>query len=94
MNFEFDPHKDASNAAKHGISLTFGARLFSDNVHLLVPSERPGDGEVRWKVIGIVDGDFYTAVHVWRGDAIRFISVRRSNAGEERLYHSAASRPE
>lgn len=55
---------------------------------------REGDGEARWKVIGEVDGQLYTAVHVWRGDVIRYISVRRSNAGEDRLYRGAASRPE
>lgn len=94
MDFEFDPDKDALNSAQHGVSLAFGARIFTDTAHLVVPAFRPEDGEDRWKVVGKVDGDFYTAVHVWRGDTIRFISVRRSNAGEERLYHSAASRPE
>jgi uncharacterized DUF497 family protein len=94
MNFEFDPDKDALNNRQHGVSLAFGARIFSDQSHLVVPSFRPEDGEDRWKIVGVVDGEFYTAVHVWRGDTIRFISVRRSNAGEERLYHSAASRPE
>ncbi len=94
MDFEFDPDKDALNSAQHALSLAFGARLFADQRHLVVPSFRPDDGEERWKVIGLVDGNFYTGVHVWRGNVIRFISVRRSNAGEERLYHSAASRPE
>ena len=94
MSIEFDPDKNTTNRERRGLSLAFGARIFSDRTHLIVPSFRPEDAEDRWKIIGIVDGVFYTAVHVWRGDVIRFIPVRRSNAGEERLYHSAASRPE
>lgn len=87
MNSEFDPDKDRLNVAKHGVSLGFGARVFSDDAHLVLASARPIDGEDRFKVIGLVDGKLYTAVHVHRGDAVRFISVRRSNDGEERLYH-------
>jgi uncharacterized DUF497 family protein len=44
------------------------------------------DGEDRDKVIGMVDGQCWTAVHVQRGTAIRMISVRRSNPGEQRVY--------
>ena len=94
MSFEFDPAKDAWNLARHGISLAFGVRILSDTSYFVVPSFRPEDGEERLKMIGVVDGKFYTAVHVWRGNVIRFISVRRSNDGEERLYHSVARRPE
>lgn len=94
MQIEFDPAKDAAHAAQHGLPLAFGARLFDDPSHLVLPSFRREDNENRWKVIGLVDGRLYTGVHVWRGAVIRFISVRRSNAGEERLYHGAAGRPE
>jgi hypothetical protein len=93
MRLEYDPAKDSINLAQHGVSLSFGGTLFDDPAHLVVPSARPRDNEDRWKVIGLVDGRCFTAVHVWRETAIRFISVRRSNEGEQRLY-SAASRPE
>ncbi|KPF77635.1 hypothetical protein IP88_05795 [alpha proteobacterium AAP81b] len=94
MEIEFDPAKNAANLAAHGLALAFGAAVFGDSGHLIVPSHRTEDGEDRWKAIGLVDGKFYTAVHVWRGEAIRFISVRRSSAGEQRLYHSASRRSE
>jgi hypothetical protein len=94
MQIEYNLGKDAAILAQHGLSLAFGARLFEDGNHLVVPSFRLEDNEERWKVIGRVDGRSYSAVFVWRGAVIRFISVRRSNAGEERAYHGAASRPE
>jgi hypothetical protein len=87
MDNEFDPAKDELNNAKHGVSLSFGAAIFLDDAHLLLVSSRLIDGEDRFKAIGMVDGKLYTAVHVYRVDVVRFISVRRSNDGEERLYH-------
>jgi uncharacterized protein len=66
--------------------LVFGRRVFDDPDHVLLASSRPIDGEDRYKAVGQVDGKLYTAVHVWRGDVVRMISVRRSNAGEQRDY--------
>jgi uncharacterized DUF497 family protein len=87
MDIEFDTAKDEANHAKHGLSLAFGARLFDDINHIVGGTVRPADREARFKVIGMVDGKLYSAVHVHRGAATRFISVRRSNDAEEKLYH-------
>ncbi|MFN7054217.1 BrnT family toxin [Hyphomonas sp.] len=89
MTDRFDPAKDATNRDKHGLSLAFGDRIFEDEDHLIIPSIRPRDGEERFKVVGNVDGKLFTGVFVWRGDLPRFVSVRRSNANEEKAYRSA-----
>ncbi len=86
MLIEFDTAKDAANRAKHGIALAFGAQIFDDEDHTFTPTIREGDEEDRFKLIGTVDGKLYTAIHVWRGNAVRFLSVRRSNASEQRDY--------
>ena len=88
MNIEFDPTKDTANREKHGVSLAFGERVVADVDAVMVGSQRERDGEFRRKAIGLVDGKLWTAVFVERGVAVRFISVRRSNDGEERRYHS------
>lgn len=88
MEFELDSAKDKANQKRHGLSLSFGTRTFEDPDHLIVPTIRKADEEERYKVIGEVGGKLYTAVHVWWGQIVRFISVRRSNASEERAYHS------
>jgi uncharacterized DUF497 family protein len=85
----FDPAKDAANLLKHGLSLAFGNRIFEDVSHLILPSIRPIDGEERFKVLGKVDGKLFTAVFTWRDGEPRFISVRRSNGGEERAYRAS-----
>lgn len=89
MQTRFDPVKDAANRQKHGLSLAFGDRIFEDDDHLVIPSVREIDGEERSKVVGVVGGKLFTGIFVWRGALPRFISVRRSNKGEERAYHSA-----
>lgn len=88
MEGRFDPEKDAVNRRKHKLSLRFGDRIFADDNHLIIPSIRRQDGEERFKVVGFVDEKLFTGVFVWRGDVPRFISVRRSNKGEERAYHA------
>ncbi|MBA4163508.1 MAG: BrnT family toxin [Erythrobacter sp.] len=86
MEFEWDPIKDDANLFKHRLRLAFGRRVFDHEDHVVVASHRPIDGEDRFKAIGLVDGRHYTVVHVWRGDVVRLISVRRSNASEQRDY--------
>lgn len=88
MTSSFDPNKDSINLKAHKLSLAFGDRIFEDDNHLIIPSIRPEDREERFKVIGIVDQKLFTGVFTWRDDLPRFISVRRSNNGEERAYHS------
>ena len=83
MDFDYDPAKDAINRAKHGVALAFGRWVFSDRDHIVLASFRPIDGEDRYKAAGRVEGRLFTAVHVWRGDTIRLISVRRSNGSEQ-----------
>ena len=88
MEFEFDPAMDEANRFKHGLRLASGMQVFDDPFHEVLTSFRPVDGEDRFKAVGLVEGKLYTAVYVRRGDAVRLISVRRSNASEQRDYDS------
>ena len=88
MKIEFDADKDAANLAKHGVSLTHGAKVFDDGDVLIVPTIRDGDQEDRYKAIGLIDGKLWIAIFVYRGSAVRFLSVRRSNPNEQRIYDS------
>ena len=70
------------------MSLSFGANVFDDPAMLIVSTIRNEDGEDRSKAIGMVSGKLWTAIHVYRGEVVRFLSVRRSNASEQRAYDS------
>jgi uncharacterized DUF497 family protein len=89
MARNFDPNKDAINLERHKLSLSFGDQIFEDDNHLIIPSIRPEDEEERFKVVGLVGPKLFTAVFTWRDDLPRFISVRRSNKGEENAYQSS-----
>lgn len=94
MRIAYDPDKDAANRVKHGVGLAFGAKVFEDADVEITPTIREGDEEDRFKAIGYVDGRLWTAIHMWRDGVIRFVSVRRSNGGEQRDYHSDPGGPE
>jgi len=94
MVVDFDPAKDATNRDKHGVPLAFGARVFEDVDVAIVPTVRIGDEAERFKAVGLVDGKLWTPIHVWRGVVVRMISVRRSNAGEQKDYDRDPGGPE
>ena len=94
MIIDYDPDKDEANRIKHGVPLVFGVRIFADPDVAIVPTIRIGDEEERFKAIGMVDGKLWTAIHVWRDDVVRLMSVRRSNAREQRDYDSDPGGPE
>ncbi len=78
MRFEFDPEKDDANRGKHGVSLSFGARLFEDADCHLIPTSREEDGEDRYKVIGwLMESSGRRCMSVM---AIRCVSFRSGEA--------------
>ncbi|OYU01592.1 MAG: hypothetical protein CFE36_09930 [Sphingomonadaceae bacterium PASS1] len=91
MKIEFDTEKDTANIARHGVALAVGAKIFDDQDVLIVPTIREEDREERYKAIGLIGDKLWTAIHVYRGDVVRFLSVRRSNTGEQRSYDSHSS---
>lgn len=84
--FEYDPRKSASNLDKHGIDFEAARSLWDDERLLEIPART--EDEVRFLVIGQIEGTFWSAVITYRGDRIRIISVRRSRDEEMELYES------
>ena len=90
MEIEFNPEKDRTNEVKHGVSSAFELVIFDDPDVLIIPTIRHVDGEDRYKALGIVDGRLWTAIHIYRGDVVRFLSVRRSKLNEQRAFDSGS----
>jgi uncharacterized DUF497 family protein len=84
--FEWDEAKALANLAKHGVPFVYAAAVFLDPDGIDFDASRPEDGEARRKMVGRIDGRFFTVVYTERGDLIRLISARRANAQEERSY--------
>ncbi len=85
MRIAFDPGKDASNRAKHGLSLARAAEMDLDTA-FVQPDERRDYGEPRWAAYGILDGRLHMLAFTVRNGVMSAISLRRANAKEIRRY--------
>lgn len=82
MEIEFDPDKEATNLAKHKISLKRGA-----DIEVLAMDRVVRGGEARLQVFGVIDGRLYCFVLTFRPNAIRAISLRGARMKE--LLHAS-----
>jgi uncharacterized DUF497 family protein len=87
MEFEFDPQKSDSNKVKHGIDFNEAQELWDDADLIEIPVK--ASDELRYLVIGKISGKHWSGVITYRGEKIRFISVRRSRKEEVEIYESA-----
>ncbi len=92
MEVEFDPAKDATNRAKHGVSLALAAGM-DLAAALVVPDRRHPHGEARFQAIGPVAGRLYLLVFTMRGDTVRAISMRAASRGERKRYAQSGKAP-
>lgn len=92
--FEWDEAKAQSNLAEHGVPFGYAARVFLDPDLVDFDASKPEDGEVRRKVVGMIEGRLFTVVYAPRGDVTRIISARRCNTAEARRYGPVRPRPE
>jgi uncharacterized DUF497 family protein len=87
VNIEFDDAKDATNLAKHGVSLALGAVILGNPVGEVV-DDRRDYGERRMNAFGLVQGRLFVCTYTLRNDAHRIISVRRASRQEQRIWLS------
>jgi uncharacterized DUF497 family protein len=86
MDFEFDPHKSATNKEKHGIDFTEAQKLWEDRDRLLVPART--QNEARFMLIGKIGQKHWSVIFTYRGETIRIISVRRAREEEVNAYEN------
>ena len=77
MDIEFDPAKDAINCQKHAISLACAVDLADV---IVVADERYG--EARFRLYGLIEGEWHCAAVTLRPNAVRIISLRRAHMKE------------
>lgn len=85
MRVEFDPAKNASNLAKHGLSLALAAELDWE-ASLVWADERYEYGELRMIALAPDTGILYYVAFVDRGETRRIISLRKANRREVKHY--------
>ena len=83
MEIEFDPAKDATNIAKHHISL---ARAVDFEMLAVQPDTRFDYGEERFRAWGLVDGEAFCLPFTTRDEKVRAISLRPAGEKEMKRY--------
>ena len=81
MLIEFDPLKDQSNRAKHGVSLALASELDWDEALIWI-DDRFEYGECRMIALAPRTGILYYVAFVDRNRVRRVISLRRANRRE------------
>ena len=84
MEFDYDPHKSASNKIKHGIDFEEAKLVWQDTEAVLLASAY--SAESRYLAIGHIYNTLWTVIFTLRDDKIRIISARRSRASEAAYY--------
>ena len=83
-----NPKKDVINRAKHGLSLAAAFDLDLATA-LVVPDERSGYGEPRYRAFGELEGVWYCLAFTIRAGRLRPISFRRAREKEVRRHEKA-----
>ena len=83
MRIEYDLVKDAANITKHGVSLSQTSDL---DILAAIENSREEDGERRFRLYGLIDGEAFCAIVTFRSDRVRVISLRRANRSERKQY--------
>ncbi len=87
MKLTFDPDKDATNIAKHGLSLADALLVFDAPNKLTLQSTRHDEARMMDIAMVEVAGVVLVLVYVMRQpDEVRAISLRRASKQERTLY--------
>jgi uncharacterized protein len=85
MLIEFDPVKDATNVARHGVSLALAEKLDWDAALVWVDNRFAYD-ELRMIALAPEADTLYYVAFVDRGEVRRIISLRRAERREVKHY--------
>ncbi len=85
MNITFDPAKDASNIAKHGVPLALAAQLEWDSAMTWADTRRVY-GEPRQCALALQEERVFYVAFVDRAEGRHIISLRKANQREVKRY--------
>ncbi len=86
MIFEWDERKREVTLSERALVFVDAPLFFDGRPVIVLPSSRAG--EERWKTIAEIEGAYYALVWMWRGEAVRVISMRRAHGDEEDAYRA------
>ncbi len=91
MWFEWDETKRLGNIAAHGVDFADAALIFAGPT-VEAEDTRADYGEVRFRAVGEVVGEFFVVAYTWRGPSRRIISAWRVDDEGQRRYQALLAR--
>jgi len=88
MEYEFDPNKNVTNIAKHGLPLT-AVEFFEWDTAQIREDDRYDYSEQRFEATGYIGQHLYVLLYCLNDDTTRVFSLRRAEKYEERRYAKA-----
>jgi uncharacterized DUF497 family protein len=88
VEFEWDPDKAERNKRKHKIDFEMAIKVFLDP-HYVEYEQDDDEDDLRYNVIGLVEGRMLHVTYTMRGEACRVISARLAERHEKRRYHES-----
>lgn len=86
-DFEWDDDKAASNLRKHGVSFDMAKHAFRDPFAIDWLDTKQDAAELRYALLGTVEGRVLFVAYTERDDRIRIISARGATGYERKRYH-------
>ena len=86
MDFEWDEAKSDACFIDRGFDFAYAIGVFRDRARVVESDDRFDYGEVRRRVLGLIDGRVYVVVYTMRTARFRIISARKANRREIRHY--------
>jgi len=80
---QFDPAKNETNIAKHGVSLERADEMV---IQAVIEDDRQDYGETRYRAFGLIDAVAHCLVFTDREGVLRAISLRRAHRKEMKRY--------
>ncbi len=81
--FEWDPKKDATNIAKHGVSFFEAQQAFLDQNRIIAQDLEHSKDEIRYYCFGKVQGLVMTVRFTYRNRTIRIIGAGYRREGRK-----------
>lgn len=86
MEFEWDEIKSQACFDQRGFDFAYITRAFLDPDRIIAPDTRYDYGEIRFRLMGMIEGRLYIVVYTLRGKLVRIISARKANQRETKHY--------
>ena len=91
MNFEWDQDKSDACFRTRGFDFAYAAFAFADPDRIVRQDNRFSYGEVRYELIGRIEGRLFVLIYTPRHDGIKIISARKANSREVKRYENRSN---